>query len=219
MLQQVRAGVITQNLFALQQYKFLRPDGKSVFLWGSVIDMGVTDRKRPQFLATQLANQALSFGTSRRPEAPVKEEARAHFATYVESSGGDVSDDAWRRRSDVEPALGQHRATGGRPLPAVVRLRQRTLSFHGGVQPPPHQQPAHNVCRRQLTRRRSAGANSLTSAQPGDTNEDSAKIGITAHTLPDFQASSALSLPANSMTVLRWVTPLAPAVVRPPHAR
>src|SRR5205814_1384319 len=37
-----------------------RADGKHVLLWGSVRDMGVTDRRRPQFLAVQLANQAMS---------------------------------------------------------------------------------------------------------------------------------------------------------------
>ncbi|MBC7924112.1 MAG: hypothetical protein H7039_00495, partial [Bryobacteraceae bacterium] len=53
-------GVKDQALFALHQLSFQRADGKNVRLWGSVIDMGTTNRKRPQFLAMQLANEALS---------------------------------------------------------------------------------------------------------------------------------------------------------------
>jgi hypothetical protein len=64
MLQHMRQGVLVQNLFALPQYEFVRPDSKTVPLWGSVVDMGVTDRRRPQFLATQLANAAIGTNAS-----------------------------------------------------------------------------------------------------------------------------------------------------------
>lgn len=52
-------GVKDQLLFKLPQFKHNRPDGKEVRLWGSVVDMGVTNRRRPQFLAIQLMNEAL----------------------------------------------------------------------------------------------------------------------------------------------------------------
>jgi hypothetical protein len=59
MLQQMGQGVLTQNLWNLSQYNFVRPDGRTAYLWGAVVDMGVTNRRRPQYLAMQLANQAI----------------------------------------------------------------------------------------------------------------------------------------------------------------
>jgi hypothetical protein len=53
-------GVMDQMLFKLPQFKHSRPDGKEVRLWGSVVDMGVTNRRRPQFLALKLVNEALA---------------------------------------------------------------------------------------------------------------------------------------------------------------
>jgi hypothetical protein len=51
--------VTEQALWSLPQYSFRRTDGKTVKLYGAVVDMGVTNRKRPQFLALALANRAL----------------------------------------------------------------------------------------------------------------------------------------------------------------
>ena len=59
MLQPMSQGVLLQNLWNLSQYNFSRPDGKAAYLWGAVVDMGVTDRRRPQYLALQMANQAI----------------------------------------------------------------------------------------------------------------------------------------------------------------
>ena len=50
-------GIRNQCLFSLTQLAFGRQDGKYVLLWSVVRDMGVTDRKRPQFLALKLANE------------------------------------------------------------------------------------------------------------------------------------------------------------------
>jgi hypothetical protein len=50
-------GIRNQCLFSLTQLAFARTDGKYVLLWSVVRDMGVTDRKRPQFLAVKLANE------------------------------------------------------------------------------------------------------------------------------------------------------------------
>ncbi len=52
-------GVVNQVFWSLPQYSFRRGDGKTVKLYGAVVDMGVTDRKRPQYLALQLANKAV----------------------------------------------------------------------------------------------------------------------------------------------------------------
>jgi hypothetical protein len=52
-------GVRDEMLFSLPQYQFGRSDGKTVRLWGSVVEMGANGRKRPQFLAVSLANRVL----------------------------------------------------------------------------------------------------------------------------------------------------------------
>ena len=52
-------GVRDEMLFALPQFEFGRSDGKTVRLWGSVVQMGAAGRRRPQFLAESLANRAI----------------------------------------------------------------------------------------------------------------------------------------------------------------
>jgi len=52
-------GIRDQMLFSLPQFRFRRQDGTWVPLWGAVVDMGATDRRRPQFLAESLANRAI----------------------------------------------------------------------------------------------------------------------------------------------------------------
>ncbi len=60
MLLMIRNGIRDQMLWSLPQYSFRRGDGKIAKLFGAVVDMGVTDRKRPQYLAMALANGVLS---------------------------------------------------------------------------------------------------------------------------------------------------------------
>ncbi len=52
-------GIRDEMLFSLPQFRFKRADGALVRLWGSVVDMGVTGRERPQLLAESLANLAV----------------------------------------------------------------------------------------------------------------------------------------------------------------
>lgn len=52
-------GVREQMFWSLPQYSLKRGDGKVVKLYGAVVDMGVTNRKRPQYLALELLNQAI----------------------------------------------------------------------------------------------------------------------------------------------------------------
>lgn len=53
-------GVMKQALFTLSGYDFKRKDGKIVRLWGSVLDMGNTNRKRPTYLAMEAINTVLA---------------------------------------------------------------------------------------------------------------------------------------------------------------
>ena len=59
MLQMMRNGVQYQNAFSLPQFNYRRSDGSLVRLWGTVVDMGTTNRRRPQFLTQALANSVI----------------------------------------------------------------------------------------------------------------------------------------------------------------
>jgi hypothetical protein len=52
-------GVRDEMLFSLPQFRFKRADGSLVRLWGSVVEMGVSGRERPQLQAESLANRAI----------------------------------------------------------------------------------------------------------------------------------------------------------------
>jgi hypothetical protein len=172
-------GVVNQQLFALPQYDFNRPDGKTALLWGSVVDMGVTDRKRPQFLALELANQALSNGaamlqtthTGADPtwNQPMVNTVQMNGAHYLHSF-----------------AFNQ-----GQNYSAVIFNLSRNsalpVTFSGS------NAPSGNVQMQQLT-----------SANPTDTNETANIVNIVPSTLSNFNAASGLSLPPYSMTVLTW---------------
>ena len=179
MLQSMRLGVINQNLFALPQYEFKRPDGSSVYLWGSVIDMGVTDIKRPQFLALQLANSAISNG-----------------ATMIGTvhSGADPT---WNQPLvNTVQMNGAHDlqsfafANGSNHSLIVFNLSRTTalpVAFGGSTA------PTGAVQMQQLT-----------SANPSDNNENGEVVRVTSSTLNNFNPASGLSLPPYSMTVLQW---------------
>lgn len=60
MLRMMRdAGARDQMLFTLAQTQFRRADGVQVRLWGGVVEMTPAGRRRPQFLAVELANHAI----------------------------------------------------------------------------------------------------------------------------------------------------------------
>jgi hypothetical protein len=182
-------GIVNQGLFALPQYNFIRPDGNSVLLWGSVIDMGVTDRRRPQYLALQLANQALSNG--------------AAMVQTVHTG----ADPTWN-----QPMVNTVQFTGahylhsfafanGTSLSAVVfNLSRGTwlpVTFSGSNQPSGTMQMQQ-----------------LTSANLTDTNESANVVAITSSTLTNFNPAVGLTLPPYSMTVLTWTgqATLAPVI-------
>jgi hypothetical protein len=52
-------GVRDQMLFCLPQFQFKRADGTQVRLWGGVVDMGASNRNRPQLVAEGLANRVV----------------------------------------------------------------------------------------------------------------------------------------------------------------
>ena len=182
MLQQVRQGVITQALWNLPQFNFARPDKRNTYLWGAVVDMGVTNRRRPQYLTLQLANQAIGNGaamlqtthtganpTWNQPLVNTVQLAGAHYLQSFAFSNGS-------HNSLI--VFNLHRTNS---LP---------VTFSGS------NAPSGTVIVEQIT------SNSLT-----DTNESSETVQITSKVIRDCEASAPVSLPPHSMTSFRWGAP------------
>jgi hypothetical protein len=183
MLQGLRQfGVLNQNLFALSQYNFTRPDGSTVDLWGTVIDMGVTNRKRPQFLAMQLVNQALSNGA-----AMVQTVHTGADPTWNESLTNSV-------QLNNAHYLESFAFSQGSSVSAVLFNLSRSsalpVTFSGA------NAPEGTVQMQQLT-----------SASPSDTNENASVVNIASSSISSFSATQSLSLPPYSMTVMAWTVP------------
>jgi hypothetical protein len=88
MLHMLRDQDVTeQALFTLSGYDFKRKDGKLVRLWGSVLDMGNTNRRRPTYLAMQAINAALAG----EMHEVVASHADAELESYAFTNGRDRS--------------------------------------------------------------------------------------------------------------------------------
>jgi hypothetical protein len=175
------AGVRNALLFSLPQFEYRRNDGKLVPLWGTVVDMGVTNRKRPQFLTTELANLAIGNEPARETEARME---GGGPMVAIHSANGPVSLahaqllDAFAFRSARYHTLVLFNLDLGRAH--MVELT--------GAQAPKIGKPVEIL--------------RLTASQPGLTNEQSAMVTIqTTHMVT---LDRKVTLPALSMTVLRW---------------
>ena len=183
MFQQLRVGVKTQNLYSLPGYiaNTVQSPANSMFLWGAVVDMGVTNRVRPQYLALQLANSALGSNTQE-----------------LQTTHG-VGDP-----TDTQYNFGLNSVT----LPLFHMLQSFAFSGPGtnslvvfNVSPDFAQNvnfagpnaPTGTVVMQRLT-----------SANITDTNEFSTVVQNTSTTLSNFNAGATMSLPAYSMTVFTW---------------
>jgi hypothetical protein len=191
MLQQLRHGVLTQNLWSLTQYDFMRPDGKTVPLWGAVVDMGVTNLRRPQFLALELANEAIG-------------KSAAMFQTV--HSGVDPK---WNQplvngvQMPEAHYLQSYAFSDGTRTSIVVfnlnRSEKLPVTFTGA------NAPTGKVQMRQLT-----------SDRITDTNEKSRTVDVQSRTVDSFDPTGTMWLPPYSMTVLSWNASLAR---RMPHVQ
>lgn len=175
------AGVRNALLFSLPQFEYRRNDGKLVPLWGTVVDMGVTNRKRPQFLTTELAN--LAIGNEPAQETEARMEGGGPMLT-IHSANGPVDLthaqllDAFAFRSAHHHAL---------VLFNLDLSRAHTVELTGPQAPKAGE---------------SAEISRLTASQPGLTNEQSSMVTIQATHMVTL--SNKVTLPALSMTVLRW---------------
>jgi hypothetical protein len=187
MLQQLRAGVLTQNLFQLAQFIYTLPylnnQTRTADLWGSVLDMGVTDWRRPQFLALQMANAAISSSS----------------ATMLQTL-----------HTGADPTWNQ-------PLVQTVQLNNahylQSFAFNNSNQ---YSLIVFNTNRTTWLPVTFAGANvpggtvqqqQLTSANITDTNENSLLVSPVSSTLSGFNPAAQFWLPPFSMTVLSWTAP------------
>ena len=177
-------GIITQNLWALPQWKFAistAGGATTVPLWGAVIDMGgPTDLRRPQYLAIQLANQTIPSGatmlqTVQSGANPTWNQAlvnsvQLNSAQYIQSF-------AFSNGTQSGLILLNLNLTSALPV-----------TFSGASA------PTGTV---QVTE--------LTSANITDTNE-SASVVAPVSSSQTFTSGTTLSLPTFSMTALTWST-------------
>lgn len=164
-----------QLLFSLAGYRFTRQDAKTVLLWGITRDMGVTDRKRPQYLAVKLVNEAISgdlVQTAQSGDNPTWNQPLTN-----------------RIAMDNVPYVQTFAFVNGSRRALVVFNLHRTsaldVTFTGA------NAPSGSVTLRRLT-----------SANLTDTNENAENVVITTQQLPSFDPAQPLSLPPFSMTVL-----------------
>ena len=173
-------GMRDQVMFSLGGYRANRGDGKSVALWGTVRDMGVTDRKRPQFLALQMANQALAgnmVATTHTGDDPTWNQPLANLIAYTGAH-----------------YLQSYAFSNGAGKSLIVFNLHRTSSL--GVNFTGANAPAGTIARQVLT-----------SANLTDNNESALNVATVTDTLTNFDPNATLTLPAFSMTLLKWTQP------------
>ena len=182
MLQNMRVGVLTQNIFTLPEYQYYRGDGKPMYLFGSVVDMGVTNLKRPQFLAEEVANNAIGTNSNMLQTAhtgldptwnqPSVNSVQLNNAHYLQSFAFSSGDNYSLIIINTNRSASEQVNFSGANVPGGAV--QMTL---------------------------------LTSANITDTNETSSVVAPVSSTLPNFNAAAGMTLPPFSMTTLTWTAP------------
>jgi hypothetical protein len=168
-------GIRDEMLFSLTQYAFGRPDGKSVKLWGSVVEMGAEGRKRPQFLAESLANRVIRGDLVR-----------------VEMTGENPSHDQPLGNDGVS-------LTNAHELDAYAFQDGKwhgLVVFNYGL----HRARRIDIEAPGLAHNAQAHLWRLVGSEPGETNEETDKVNIQE----DRFAGTDLMLAPCSMAVLEW---------------
>ena len=175
MLRDLNIG--TQSLFSLTQYQFGRPDGSAVPLWGAVLDMGNTNRWRPQLLALSLANSAIEGNM------------------LVAKIDGEDPTYSIRKGEDETTLADAHEIQAFAFGDSARRhLIVMNLSYDA-----PH---AISLADPRMTTK-SGTVRRIYSENVGDTNEDAEKVKISGPASVDL--GGALTLPPHSMTVIDYV--------------
>jgi hypothetical protein len=167
-------GIKDQVLHCLTSYAAARSDGKYVLLWGAVRDMGVSDRKRPQFLAVKLANEALAgnlMNTAQSGDNPTWNQPPVNFVSY--NNAHYIQSFAFSK---------------GSASSVIVFNLHRTDSLQITLAGPTAPRGAVTI--------RRLGASTITS-----TNETAENVAITTQNVDNFDPAQAITLPPFSMTV------------------
>ena len=170
-------GSRDQVFFSLAGYRYTRSDNKTAALWGSVLDMGRTNRKRPHYHAVQMMNEILAgdlLQTTHSGEDRTWNQTPMNRVSYT----GAHCLQSFAFRDGTRRAL------------VVFNLdRADTLDtvFTGP-----------NAPTGRVTWKR------LTSAHITDHNESSEVVAPVTVDLADFQPEAGLALPPFSMNVLTW---------------
>jgi hypothetical protein len=168
-------GIRDEMLFSLTQYAFGRSDGKTVRLWGSVVEMGANGRKRPQFLAESLANRVLRGDL-------VKVEMTGENPMYDQPPGNDAV--SLRNAHELDAYAFQDGKWHG------------LIVFNYGL----HRARRVDVEAPGLARNANVDLWILASSGPGNTNEETDKVKIEE----EHFAGTELTLAPCSMAVLEW---------------
>ncbi len=171
-----------QCLFSLGGYTTTLGSGSRI--WGVTRDMGVTGRKRPQFLALQMVNEAIGDGanvlqTTHAGDNPTWSQTGVNNVTLTNAHF------LW----SYSLVTASNRSL---VLFNLERTNALNVNFAGA-----------NLPEGSVTLKR------LTSSAITNNNEFTQLVALTTNVLADFQANTNLTLPPFSMTVLTWQT-LAP---------
>ncbi len=166
-----------QVFFSLAGHRYTLADGRTAPLWGSVLDMGKTNRRRPQYFAMQLLNSGLAgdlLSTTHSGENPTWSVNNLNRVTYA----GAHALQSFAFRDGARRALflfNLHRTS-----PLEVRFAGPNA-------------PSGSISLRRLT-----------SANLTDNNEASEAVTPTTQQLSSFDPASPLSLPPFSMSLVEW---------------
>lgn len=180
MLQMMRGeNVINQMLFSFAQDSFQRDDAKSVKLWGTIVDHGISNRKRPQFLAAQLANTVLQ-GSMRKT---------IHSGDNPTWNQPLMNGTLLNNAHHLQSFFVVNGVRRGLILYNVHRTSSQNVTFSGS------HAPRNNVLVKRLT------GPAITA-----TNEVAANVVISSQSYANFDPATSFTLPPYSMTVLKWTT-------------
>ena len=192
-------GITTQNMYALPEYEntftnTATGSNEETPLWGSVVDMGgETSVKRPQFLAEQLANQAI---------LPTMLQVAVSGANPTWNQPLSANDTVFPIQLANAHYLQSFAFTDGTHYSMIVFNLSRggslPITFSGA------NAPTGSVLISQLTSRNITDNNeNLTSNTP--------VVSTTQSNSSSFNPAAAYSLPPFSMTVFQWPNSTLPA--------
>jgi alpha-L-arabinofuranosidase len=175
-LQMMRLGVQYQNTFSLPQYNYKRSDGLIAKLWGVVVDMGKTNRRRPQFLTQAMANAVIG----------------GNMLQTVQTGANPIWNQPLSSDGVILPTahmLQSFAFQNGSALSTIVFNLNQTAAVPVTFSGP--NAPTGTV---QMTQ--------ITSANITDNNETADVVAPTTQALNGVNSSTVISLPPFSMTVL-----------------